>query len=283
MTSSLYFELLGPPRLVVDGTPRAIRSKNLSIILATLLIRSGSLVTVDELIGEVWGQPPRRARDAVYVYISKLREHLGDRSPSGPIRSQFPGYVMHVTGRQLDVQLFRRHRIDGHLSMANGDFESAARSLRTGLSLHRGSLLGGAYFGPILSSFDLWLQQSHTDCIELTAWSLLSAGLYHETIDFLSHHLPQNPLNEILYQQQMLAFFLTRHRAQALGAFSCARRNLSDKLGVEPGGDLLKTQEIVLTDDVGRAKRAIASAVASRVSSLRQSGELRPLLSSASR
>jgi len=105
--------------------------------------------------------------------------------------------------------------------------------------------------------------------VELTAWAQLSAGLCHEAIGFLTQQLPQNPLNEILYQQLMLAFFLARHRAQALRVFGSAGRTLHDRLGLEPGGELLKVHDIVLADDVGRAKRAIASAVSSRLNSLR--------------
>jgi len=245
----------------------------LSIILATLLLKAGSVVSVDDLIGEVWSQPPQRARDAIYVHISKLREQLGDKSQDGVIRSQFPGYLMRPGGEQIDLHLFCRHRIEGRRNMANGDHESAALSWKSGLSLHRGSLLGGTYSGPILGSFDSWLQQSRMDCIELAAWSQLSVGLYHETIDFLTLHLMQYPLNEVLYLQLMIAFFLSRHRAQSLGVFHRACRTLSDQLGVNPGGDLRAMQDIVLADDVGRAKRVITTSVASRVSSLIPSGE----------
>ncbi|CAL9343189.1 AfsR/SARP family transcriptional regulator [Streptomyces pilosus] len=265
MTSDVRFEILGPPRLVFDGRPQAIRSRNLSVILTTLLVRSGRVVSVEELIGEVWHQPPRRARDAIYVYISKLRERIGN----GAVDSQFPGYTMLVRGQQLDVQVFGRYRADGHLSMADGDHEGAARTWRKALALHRGSLAGGVYSGPILSSFDSWLQQSRTECVELTAWAQLSAGLYHEAIGFLTQQVPRNPLNEILHQQLMLAFLLSRHRAQALRVFGSACRTFSERLGVEPGGDLMKVHDIVRSDDIGRAKRAVSSAVAARVSSHR--------------
>ncbi|MEU3987902.1 AfsR/SARP family transcriptional regulator [Streptomyces platensis] len=272
----MHYAILGPLRLVINGEPRPIRSRNLSIILATLLVKAGSIVTVDDLIGEVWAQPPQRARDAIYVHISKLRQQLGNKSQDDVIWSQFPGYLMRLHGEQLDLQLFHRHRIDGHRNMVNGDYKAAARDWKSGLSLCRGTLLGGAYAGPILGSFDSWLEQSRTDCIELTAWSQLSAGLCHEVIDFLSLHLTRYPLNEILYQQLMLAFFLSRHRAQSLRIFHRARQTLAGELGINPGGDLRMMQDIVLTDDVSRAKRVIASAVASRVSDLRPSGAPAP-------
>lgn len=268
----MHYAILGPVRLVINGEPRPIRSRNLSIILATLLVKAGSIVTVDDLIGEVWAQPPQRARDAIYVHISKLRQQLGDKSQGDVIWSQFPGYLMRLQGEQLDLQLFHRHRIDGHRHMVNGDYRSAAREWKSGLSLCRGTPLGGACSGPILGSFDSWLQQSRADCVELAAWSQLSAGLCHEVIEFLSLHLMQYPLNEILYQQLMLAFFLSRHRAQSLRVFHRARQTLAGELGINPGGDLRTMQDIVSTDDVGRAKRVIASAVASRVSDLRPSG-----------
>jgi DNA-binding SARP family transcriptional activator len=239
-------------------------------------VKAGSIVTVDDLIGEVWAQPPQRARDAIYVHISKLRQQLGDKSQGDVIWSQFPGYLLRLHGEQLDLQLFHRHRFDGHRNMVNGDYKAAARDWKSGLSLCRGTLLGGAYSGPILGSFDSWLEQSRTDCIELTAWSQLSAGLCHEVIDFLSLHLTRYPFNEILYQQLMLAFFLSHHRAQSLRIFHRARQTLAGELGINPGGDLRMMQDIVLTDDVSRAKRVIASAVASRVSDLRPSGAPAP-------
>lgn len=273
MITPAYYAILGPLHMVVNGEVRSVRSRNLSIILTTLLVKAGNVVTVDDLIGEVWEQPPVRARDAIYVYISKLREQLDDKSQDGIIRSQFPGYQMRLHGEQLDLHIFHRHRSEGHRSMANGDTNSALRSWKSALSLYRGSLLAGNYSGPILGSLDSWLQQSRVDCIEMTAWSQLSAGLFHEAIDFLTLHLTQYPLNEIMYQQLMLAFFLSRHRAQSIGIYQRASRILSNKLGVNPGGELCAMREIVLADDVSRAKRVIASSLASRVSSLHTARE----------
>ncbi|EMF01230.1 AfsR/SARP family transcriptional regulator [Streptomyces mobaraensis NBRC 13819 = DSM 40847] len=272
----MYYAVLGPLRLVVDGEPLSMRSRNLSIILTTLLVRAGSVVTVDDLIREVWTQPPQRARDAIYVNISKLRRTLGDMSQDGVLRSRYPGYVMRPHDGQLDLQVFHRHRVEGHRYMANGDYLAAVHAWKAGLSLCRGTPLGGAHCGtgPILGSFDSWLQQSRAECVELAAWSQLRGGLCHSAISFLTLHLAQYPLNEILHQQLMLAFFLSRHRAQSLGVFQRACRVLADELGVGPSRDLQVVRDIVLTDDVGRAERVLASAVASSVSSLRPSGEL---------
>lgn len=251
-----------------------MRSRNSSVILTTLLVNAGTVVTVDDLISEVWARPPRRARDAIYVNISKLRKKLGETAQGSHLQSQFPGYVMRLHDEQLDLQLFHRHRIEGHRLMANGDYKMAAGAWEAGLSLCRGAPLGGAHSGPILGSFDSWLQQSRADCIELAAWSQLRAGQCHSAIDFLSLHLTQYPLNEILYQQLMLAFYLSRHRAQSIGVFQRACRKLGDELGVGPSRDLQMMQDIVLTDDAVRAESVLSSATASHVSSLRPSGEL---------
>ncbi|WP_414170122.1 AfsR/SARP family transcriptional regulator [Streptoverticillium reticulum] len=270
----MYYAVLGPLCMVANGETRSMRSRNSSVILTTLLVNVGNIVAVDDLISEVWARPPRRARDAIYVNISKLRQKLGESPQGSVLQSQFPGYVMRLHDEQLDLQLFHRHRIEGHRLMANGDYKTAVGAWKAGLSLCRGVPLGGVCPGPILGSFNLWLQQSRVDCIELTAWSQLRSGQCHSAIDFLSQYVTQYPLNEILYQQLMLAFYLSHHRAQSLGVFQRACRILGDELGVGPSRDLQMMQDIVLADDAVRAERALSSAVASQVGSLRPSGEL---------
>ena len=84
------------PLVVVNGDGgHSIRARKMEVLIATLLINSGLVVTVDQLKTEIWGNAaPRRALATLQVYVSSCASSwpvLGSRTvPSSPTQPALP-------------------------------------------------------------------------------------------------------------------------------------------------------------------------------------------------
>ena len=71
------FHLLGTVDALVDGQSVDLGHNKQRGVLAVLLMHANGPVPVDRLLDHVWGEhPPRRGRDALYSYMSRLRTVL---------------------------------------------------------------------------------------------------------------------------------------------------------------------------------------------------------------
>src|ERR671922_300936 len=94
------FRVLGPVEALVDGRPIDLPAAKPRSLLALLLLKRNRVVSVDELISELWnGEPPETATKALQVYISQLRKALGaDR-----VITKAPGYSVRVEADALEL------------------------------------------------------------------------------------------------------------------------------------------------------------------------------------
>ncbi len=115
------FAVLGPLAVTVAGrdvTPRAPHERSL---LAFLLTARGRVVSIAEIVSALWGEdPPRRAEQAVHVYVSRLRRSLGDASL---IATRAPGYLVAADPEHVDAARFE--------AAAGGSARSPTESMRT--------------------------------------------------------------------------------------------------------------------------------------------------------
>ena len=77
----------------------------------------------------------------------------------------------------------------------------------------------------------------------------LAAGLHVELVGELRRLVAEHPTHERLAGQLMLALYRCGRQADALEAYSEARRRLADELGVEPGDELRALQDAILHQD----------------------------------
>ena len=82
----MRFLVLGPLEVVADGGDSLpIAGAKERTVLAFLLARGGRVVSVDDLIEELWGEhPPRTAEKTVGSYVSRLRRTLRPGQSAGP-------------------------------------------------------------------------------------------------------------------------------------------------------------------------------------------------------
>src|SRR5438309_6365116 len=99
----MEFRILGPLEVVEDGEPVALGTLKERLVLAVLLLHANEFVSRERLVDDLWGEaPPPTARQAVNVYVSKLRKTLG-RVGDDPIATASGGYRLQVERDAVDA------------------------------------------------------------------------------------------------------------------------------------------------------------------------------------
>jgi DNA-binding SARP family transcriptional activator len=244
----LRFEILGSLRVVNEGRVVTISARKMEIVLATLLIRTGQIVSVDQLIEEVWGQnPPRRATATLYVYISQLRKLLYSASGEAPgLETRAPGYLLRADDDALDLHRFQRLVNDGRAHSRAGRPDEARRLFEPALALWRGPVLADLRDGPIINGFATWLDEVRLEVIEMLNEANLELGRHRELVSALYGLVREHPFHEAFYRQLMIALCRSERRVDALRVFQNARTLLNQELGIEPGPRLQSVQREIL-------------------------------------
>lgn len=247
----MRYEILGPLR-IVDGTGNAatISAHKVEVLLATLLIRSDQVVTVDQLISEIWDRnPPLKVRASLHVYVSQLRKMLTRPGVPAPIVTLPAGYMLRVGPDSLDLPDFQRLMCDGRTLSREGLYPEAARAYESALALLRGPVLGDLSEGPIVRGFVTWLEEARIECTEMGVEAQLALGRHRELIGDLYALTAEYPLRESFHRQLMLALYRAERQADALRVYQDVRRVLREELGIEPGRALRRLQHAILADD----------------------------------
>jgi DNA-binding SARP family transcriptional activator len=187
----------------------------------------------------------------VHVHISGLRRVLeprrASRAPGQLLTAAGPGYRLRLAPGTLDTDVLHGHIADAR-RLASGDPWEAARSLDAALSLWQGLALAGAP-GPWAdierARLEELRQTTTADRIDI----LLRLGAHHEVLAELAALTRQHPLRERFWGQLMIALYRCGRQGEALAAFSDARRELAEQLGIDPGLALRRLHEQILAAD----------------------------------
>src|SRR5215831_3366401 len=72
-----WFGVLGDVEVRADGRLVEVGHARQRCVLAVLLVEANHVVSAPQLVDRVWGdQPPQRARETLYNYLSRLRRAL---------------------------------------------------------------------------------------------------------------------------------------------------------------------------------------------------------------
>jgi Bacterial transcriptional activator domain len=188
--------------------------------------------------------------------VSRLRKELG---PSR-LATRAPGYVLHVDPSELDLARFERL-----LGEARGaDPAGAAARLREALSLWRGPALADVGYEHCFQTEIARLEELHLAAVEARIDADLATGRHADLIGELEALVAEHPLRERVRCQLMLALYRSGRQAEALRAYRVARSELSEGLGLEPGGELRRLERAILVQDPGLDIAPEASDVVSR-------------------
>ncbi|MDF5759107.1 AfsR/SARP family transcriptional regulator [Spongiactinospora sp. TRM90649] len=220
------------------------------VLLAMLLCRANSVVSMQELLDALWpDSPPRTAMKNLQVYVSQLRKILSTGPHGSLIAFRSPGYRITLEPAQLDALRFEDLTRSGRLSLRSGDSVRASALLREALDLWRGPALSDLCAGPRLQAELGRLEGRRLATYE--DWFDAEFALGHETdvLDELDELGRVHPLRERLRSQQMIALYRCGRQAEALAVFDEIRQTLARELGLAPSPALRRLYQSILADD----------------------------------
>ncbi|WP_211222345.1 AfsR/SARP family transcriptional regulator [Actinokineospora enzanensis] len=258
--TDVQINLLGPLEVLDEGQDVTPTAPKLRHVLALLAAHANRVVSVDQIIEELWeDRPPFSAMTTLQTYIYQLRKLLRltgakERGTGAPDRefglhTSPTGYLLRIAPDALDLTRFERLAERGRAESAADDLVAAAASLRHALAVWRGPALTDVAAGPTLAVESVRLEEIRKRVLELCVDVELRLGRHHELISELSGIVGRHPTQEGLQGKLMLALYRSGRRTEALQAYQRARTALADELGLEPTPELRRLHWAMLTGD----------------------------------
>lgn len=234
----MKFRLLGP-LLVYDhlgGTGWVgIGAAKARLLLATLLVRAHQVLSVDEIVHELWGdRPPKTATTQVHGYVLRLRKLLDDRD-GRVLTTVAPGYRLVLGPADTDLQAFEA-------AVERGEFAGA-------LELWRDTAFADVPPSATVAAEVARLTERRLAALDARVVVDLAAGRHTALVGELSQLVEEHPLHERFWQHLMLAQHGSGRQAEALRTYQRVRAVLVDELGVEPGAELRELHQRILTGE----------------------------------
>jgi DNA-binding SARP family transcriptional activator len=249
----LEIGLLGRFEVTVDGRPAATGGAKRDALLALLALRRGRPASVDALIDDLWGPDiPAAPRNAVQHHVARLRATLGHESIVGSRN----GYAL--ANATTDAAVFESLLVEARAALRAGDPRTASDLAAEALSLWRGPALEGLADTDSVRAESSRLEELKIDALEERFEAALALGEHREIVSDLQRATHESPFRERLWRQLMLALYRSGRAADALETYQSARRVHVERLGIEPGPELRRTQEAILAHDPDIAPYPVA-------------------------
>jgi len=222
-------------------------------VLGILAMRANRVISRGELVDAVWGQdPPASAEGGIYTYVAGLRRIFEPgRSLRGPGRvlvSSGAGYVLHLVPGQPDAVAFEQQLARARQLRRDGDPGGAVGALDSALGLWRGIAFAGVP-GPFAETERVRLSEMRSAAAEERADVRLALGRHEEVVPDLTALVAEHPLRERMRGLLMIALYRSGRHAESLRVYAGGRQVLAEELGIDPGGDLSRIYQQVLTSD----------------------------------
>jgi DNA-binding SARP family transcriptional activator/Tfp pilus assembly protein PilF len=242
----MWFSVLGPLTVRANDFVVVVSPGKQRVILAALLVRTGQVVSFDELAEAVWGDaPPESSRATVKNYVKRLRRLLGP-SAGSRIVTRYPGYLIEAAADEVDLLAFELGCREGTAAARAGNWHRASQVLGDALELWRGTPLADVPSEALAREHQPRLEQLRLHALEARIDADVRLGRHREVIAELEALTAEQPLREHLHALLMLSLHRDGRQGEALAAYQRARRVLVGELGVEPGRELRELQREVL-------------------------------------
>ncbi|AVT31036.1 transcriptional regulator [Plantactinospora sp. BC1] len=258
----IEIRLLGPMQLLVGGSSLPLGTPKQQTVLALLAIRPGRIVTLEELIDELWPDAaPASAVANTRSYAARLRRAFDEVDGTrGLLARSGPGYEFRIRPDDVDLLAFEDECQRAGEALARADAFGAEDLIRRAEDRWRGPMLAGVQLGPVLSARRTAVATLRLGLIEQRAELHMTAGRPRLAIGMLREHLRAHPLRERGHALLIRALYEDGDVPGALAAFAAARAELVDQLGIEPGDELQQLHKAVLNRDpaLGRPRVTVA-------------------------
>jgi DNA-binding SARP family transcriptional activator len=233
------FKLLGPLEVSSGGRVMPIKAAKQRVVLASLLVDAGHVVTVDQLITRLWdNDAPDGAQGTLRSYVMRLRQALGTAAAIGPIVTCAEGYRIDLSGHVLDLHRFEELVGQARTAVAEGRSGQAAVLLSDALGLWRGKPLSNVPSDVLHREILPSLEEQWLPARELRIDANLGVGRHQDVTAELSALTTHHPLRERFWAQRMLALYRSRRQAEALDCYRKLSQLFAEELGIDPCQEL---------------------------------------------
>jgi ABC-2 type transport system ATP-binding protein len=243
----LEFQLLGLVEAWTDGRRVALGPRQQRLFFAILALDLNQVVPVDRLTELIWSQsPPRTARHALHVIVSRLRNVFAEVRASAELEGTGAGYVLRADARDFDVYRFRDLL---RQARATADPRRRIELLDDALALWSGPALHGTAPARSLESLCRGLEEARLSAVEDRVAAGLELGRHRELLAELPRLVDENPLRERMLSLFMVALHRSGRSPEALDAYRQARVRFDADLGMAPGVDVQAIELAILRGD----------------------------------
>ena len=240
--------VLGPFEVRVVGRAVPMTSPKHRVLLASLALRAGEVVSIGELAEAIWdGRQPGNPRRAVQLYVTRLRDLLARPDQPHVIATAADGYRMDMDARAVDLGQFRCWVQQADHAARDDDPDREAAALTQALGLFRGRPLADVSSDLLQREIAPRLTEELLRVTERRIEVDLRRGRHEELVGDLVALTGQHPLRERLWVYLLTALHASGRRGEALDAYHRARHHLAGELGIEPGAELQAVHARVLT------------------------------------
>ncbi|HZE28591.1 MAG TPA: BTAD domain-containing putative transcriptional regulator, partial [Gaiellaceae bacterium] len=220
-------------------------------VLLALTLEPNRSVSSEQLIDALWGErPPARAKNALQVHVSGLRDTLEAGVDRGAVVATTPtGYQLNAPEETIDSRRFERLAAEGRAALFAEDAKLAARLLSEAEALWRGPALVDVVYAEFAAHEAGRLEDLHLSTFEDLADAELALGRHEQLIPQLQAFVAAQPLRERARAQLMLALYRDGRQSDALAEYRAARGKLIEEIGIEPGPALQALERAILVQD----------------------------------
>ena len=245
MTTEVKLHLLGPPRIVVGGTPRRLPYQKATALLAYLAV-TASPHSRESLATLLWGNvDDQRAHNSLRNALYVIRRDL---EPASPLVVSQRQVRLNWDEIWLDVEHFKQPIQEEDAAAV------AARDLTEALALWQGPFLDGVRVKGA-PDFEGWVSRMREQLgrYHREGWLALSraherTGDWQEALDAARQALALDPLYEAGHRQVMHVHLQMGNRVSALRQYKRCSEFLLDELGVAPNARTRALHEQALSD-----------------------------------
>ncbi|MDT3442565.1 MULTISPECIES: AfsR/SARP family transcriptional regulator [unclassified Pseudofrankia] len=255
--NQVHINFLGPLEVSLflssmDGEAALIiTATKLQQVLAMLAANANSMVSIEQLIDELWPYgPPSTVKTIVQTYVYQLRKLFSNSlkpSQGAELLATRPGgYILEIPRENVDVFRFQDLVRRGRDALHSGQSARASDLLRESLDLWRGPVPVDISTGPYLHGLSVYLDEQRLEAVSLRIDADLANNRHREVVAELRSLVATHYLHELFYIRLMQALQRSGRRGDALAVYRKLCRILDDELGLEPSSEAKRLQHEIL-------------------------------------